>query len=139
MKKRLGCFVLLAIFTAACSKQEQSVSASAVNTETTVATVRVMRSNLTGAVTLTGEFIPFQEVDVMAKVAGYIRKMNVDVGDRVHQGQVLATLEVPEMENDMARASAGIDQANAEAVRAEADVHRLESGQENDAPLAYAD
>lgn len=130
MKGHLACLIVFALFTSACSKQEQSVNASAANVETSVAAVRVTRTDLTGSITLTGEFIPFQEVDVMAKVAGYIRKMNVDVGDRVHQGQVLATLEVPEMENDMARASAGIDQANAEAVRAEDDVRRLESAQE---------
>ena len=77
-----------------------------------VPAVRVTRADLSGTITLTGEFIPFQEVDVMAKVAGYIRAINVDVGDRVHQGQVLATLEVPEMEDDLTRAAAAIEQAN---------------------------
>jgi RND family efflux transporter MFP subunit len=63
----------------------------------------------------------------MAKVAGYIRAINVDIGDRVHRGQVIATLEIPEMENDLARARAGIDQANAEAARSDDEVHRAES------------
>ena len=47
--------------------------------------------------TLSGEFKPFQEVDLHAKVAGYIRTISVDVGDRVKTGQVLAVLEVPEL------------------------------------------
>ena len=80
-----------------------------------MAVVRVARCDLSAAITLTGEFVPFQEVEVMAKVAGYIRAIHVDIGDRVHRGQVLATLEVPEMENEMTRARAAIDQANAEA------------------------
>ena len=42
----------------------------------------------------------------MAKVAGYIKKINVDVGDRVKQGDLLATLEVPEMADDLTRATA---------------------------------
>lgn len=110
-----------------CARNEQPVSAAPAATEPTVATVRVARADLSGSITLTGEFIPFQEVDVMSKVAGYIRAINVDVGDRVHPGEVLATLEVPEMENEMARAQAAIDQANAEAAQAEDEVHRSES------------
>ena len=36
-------------------------------------------------------------VDVHAKVAGYVRHIYVDIGDRVHAGETLATLEVPEL------------------------------------------
>ena len=39
-----------------------------------------------------------QEVELHAKVSGYIRKINVDIGDRVSVGQVLARLEVPELD-----------------------------------------
>ncbi len=123
----LVCLTLLS----SCAKQEQTVSANAAaNSPASVAAVRVTRCDLTGAITLTGEFVPFQEVEVMAKVAGYIRAIHVDIGDRVHRGQVLATLEVPEMENEMTRARAAIDQANAEATRAEDDLRRSESAHE---------
>ena len=103
---RVACaFLTIAALTGGCAKHEQPVSAAAAPTPS-VAAVRVTRADLTGNITLTGEFNPFQEVDVMSKVAGYIRAINVDVGDRVHPGQVLATLEVPEMENEMAHATA---------------------------------
>lgn len=120
---------VLAMAASSCGRHEQAVSAAA-NQAIPVSAVRITRSDLTGAITLTGEFVSFQEVDVMAKVAGYIRAINVDIGDRVHRGQVLATLEIPEMENEMARARAGIEQANAEAARSEDEVHRAESVQE---------
>ena len=127
---RTACSFLMAtvleIFACACAKHEQPVNAAAVP-EPSVAAVRVTRSNLTGSITLTGEFVPFQEVDVMSKVAGFIRTINVDVGDRVHPGEVLATLEVPEMENEMAHAKAAIDQANAQESQAEDDLHRTQS------------
>ena len=58
---------------------------------------------------LTAEFEPFQEVDVMAKVSGYIREIKVDIGDRVQEGQLLATLEIPEMQDDLTRAAAAIE------------------------------
>jgi RND family efflux transporter MFP subunit len=118
----------LSIFAGACSKYAQPVGTLA--HLPSVPAVHVMRADLSATITLTGEFIPYQEVDVMAKVAGYIRSINVDVGDRVHQGQVLATLEIPEMEDDISRATAAIEQATSEAARAEDDVHRAESTHE---------
>ena len=45
--------------------------------------VLVARGPLENIISLSGEFRPFQEVDVHAKVAGYIQKMFVDVGDKV--------------------------------------------------------
>ena len=62
---------------------------------------RVVRIDLRTSVTLTAEFEPFYEVDVMAKEAGYIRHMLVDIGDHVKQGQLLATLEIPELQADL--------------------------------------
>ncbi len=61
----------------------------------------VFRKPLSDTVKLSGEFRPFQEVDVHAKVAGYIRVIRVEVGDRVKQGQVLAVLEVPELRAEL--------------------------------------
>ena len=76
---------------------------------------------------MTGEFIPYQEVDVMAKVAGYIRSIKVDIGDRVHEGQLLAQLEVPEMQDDLTRAAASVEAAEAEAISARDDLNRAKS------------
>ncbi len=122
--------VTLALMVCACGcgKHEDTArAASSAPPDVSVPAVRVVRADITGSITLTGEFTAYQEVDVMAKVAGYIRAINVDIGDHVHAGQVLATLEMPEMENEMSRASAAIDQASAEAGRAQDDVHRSES------------
>src|SRR5438105_8413505 len=100
-----------------CSTPETAAAAEA----PAIPTVRVAKAsveNLSRTVVLTAEFKPFQEVDVMAKVAGYIRKIEVDVGDRVRQGQLMATLEIPEMTDDQRRAQASIDRAQAEVARA---------------------
>ena len=66
-----------------------------------VPVVKAARIDLVNDLVLTAEFEPFQQVDVMAKVSGYVRSINVDIGDRVREGQVLATLEIPEMEDDL--------------------------------------
>jgi multidrug efflux pump subunit AcrA (membrane-fusion protein) len=55
-----------------------------------VAVALAERSSISDTITLAGEFRPFQEVDVHAKVTGYIRKIYVDVGDHVKTGQTLA-------------------------------------------------
>ena len=66
----------------------------------------------------------------MAKVAGYVKNINVDVGDRVKEGQLLATLEIPEMADDRARAQAGVDRSQAEVTRAKDQVQQAQSAHE---------
>jgi RND family efflux transporter MFP subunit len=92
-----------------------------------VPVVKAARADLVSDVVLTAEFQPFQQVDLMAKVAGYVRSIKVDAGDRVRAGQVLATLEIPEMEDDLARAAAAIGQAEAEIATASDELHRAEA------------
>lgn len=65
----------------------------------------VQRGNISHTLSLAGQFQPYQVVDVHAKVSGYIQHIYVDIGDRVHAGETLAVLEVPEL-NAQYRASA---------------------------------
>lgn len=57
----------------------------------------VERGNISHVLSLAGQFQPYQVIDVHAKVSGYVRHINVDIGDRVRAGQTLAVLEVPEL------------------------------------------
>jgi RND family efflux transporter MFP subunit len=93
----------------------------------TVAVTKVTTDDLSRGLVLTAEFKPYQEVDVMAKVAGYIKQINVDVGDRVKEGDPLATLEIPEMKDDLNRASAAVERSNADVTHANDEVRRAES------------
>ncbi len=103
----------------------------------TVAVVKASRADLSNDLLLTAEFEPFQEVDVMAKVSGYIKQINVDIGDRVQEGQLLATLEIPEMQDDLTRAAAAIDEANADLTTARDELTRAESARDI-AHLSYS-
>jgi RND family efflux transporter MFP subunit len=89
-----------------------------------VAVARASRQDLARNLVLTAEFKPYQEVDVMAKVAGYVKKINVDIGDRVREGQLLATLEVPEMADDLTRSAANVEHAQSELARAQDELRR---------------
>ena len=101
-----------------------------------VAVAQVRSTNLSKSLVLTAEFKPYQEVDVMAKVAGYIKQINVDIGDRVKKDQVLATLEIPEMGDDLTRANAAVSRANADVKRAQDELERAQSAHDI-AELSY--
>jgi RND family efflux transporter MFP subunit len=95
--------------------------------ETPAAVTRVERRSFDNTLTIAGEFKPFQDVDVHAKIAGYIRKIHVDVGDHVKEGQTLAVLEIPELTAQLAGADAAVRRAQEEIRRAQSDVERAQS------------
>jgi RND family efflux transporter MFP subunit len=84
-----------------------------------VAVARVQREDLFRQITIPAEFRPYTEVEVHAKVTGYVKDMKVDFGDRVKAGQLLAVLEVPELQDDLDHAIA----AHARAVADYRDAH----------------
>jgi RND family efflux transporter MFP subunit len=85
------------------------------------------RGPLENVISLTGEFRPFQQVDVHAKVAGYIRKIFVDVGDKVRAGQELAVLEVPELNAQVMGAKSDLDRSQDAIRRAQSEIERAQS------------
>src|ERR1700735_5444834 len=116
--------VVLTLFGISCGNASKGdVSASAVPV---VPVANAAHADLSDDVSLTAEFVPYQEVDVMAKVAGYVRTIRVDIGDRVREGELLATLQVPEMENQLTRSAAAVKAAQADIVTSQ---DRLEEAQ----------
>jgi RND family efflux transporter MFP subunit len=92
-----------------------------------VAVALVQRRPVVNSLTLSGAFRPYQEVDVHSKVAGFIRKIYVDVGDHVKAGQVLAILEVPELSAQVAGAKADIQRYQDAVRRSKSEIQRAES------------
>src|SRR6267378_628096 len=99
----------------------------ATSAETVAAVARAERHNVGNTLTIAGEFKPFQDVNVHAKVAGYIKVIHVDVGDHVKAGQTLAVLEIPELAAQLAGADAGVRRSKEEIRRAEGDLARAQS------------
>jgi RND family efflux transporter MFP subunit len=106
-------------------RQESNVDAS--QEAPSVEVARVERGTVTKELHVAGMFQPYQEVEVHAKVAGYIRHINVDIGDRVRAGQVLATLEIPEMDAELKGSDAEVRHSKDEITRAEDQVAFAES------------
>jgi RND family efflux transporter MFP subunit len=102
-------------------------SGSKSHAEVVAAVVKVERRDLGVALSLAGAFKPFQDVDIHAKVAGYIKTIYVDVGSHVKEGQKLAVLEVPELQAELTGADAAVRRAKEEIRRAQGDVERAKS------------
>ena len=95
-----------------------------------VSVARVQRQDLTRDLVLSAEFRPYEEVDLHAKVAGYLKDIRVDVGDRVQAGQLIAILEIPEMADEDAQAEATLRRSQAELKRAQSQLMRDQSTHE---------
>jgi RND family efflux transporter MFP subunit len=93
------------------------------------AVTRATRRDLGSTLTISGAFKPFQDVDVHAKVAGYIRAIYVDVGTHVKTGQTLAVLEVPELAAQLSGTEAAVQTAAEQIRRAQGDLSRAQSSQ----------
>jgi membrane fusion protein (multidrug efflux system) len=87
---------LLPIFIASCNstaKQPQQVSAPAVD----VGAFYLKQGQLSTTVTIPGQLLPYQNVDIYPKENSFVKRLNVDIGSVVKKGDLLLTLEAPEM------------------------------------------
>jgi RND family efflux transporter MFP subunit len=117
----------MVLFAASCARNGDAESRSTVPDIPTVAVTKVTTADLSHDLVLTAEFKPYQEIDVMAKVAGYVKEIRVDIGDRVKEGELLATLEVTEMADDLRRDTAAVARAEADVRRAQDEQTRAQS------------
>lgn len=91
------------------------------------AVVKVARCDLTNSLEIASELEPFQEIEVYAKVSGYIRKLYVDWGTHVKQGQLLAVLEIPELQQQLQQDEASVRRSEQDFSRAREELSRAES------------
>src|SRR5579864_1626894 len=122
----MGLAAMLALGLSSCNGgRNEKVEASAQGV--TVGVTRVVKKTLSRQITLSSELVPFQEIDVYAKESGYVQKLNVDYGSHVKQGQVMATLEIPELLAQLHEDQAEIKNANNQINRAANELKRDEA------------
>src|SRR5437016_5306739 len=93
-----------------------------------VQTIRPKRGQIVHTVTLPGNVMAYQEATLYAKVAGYLKTINVDKGDAVKEDDLLAEIEAPEMRADLIK-------ARAEAEAAQLDFKRVTDAQKKASDL----
>jgi RND family efflux transporter MFP subunit len=95
----------------------------------TVAAAKVIREDLYNEVPIPAEFRPYVQSELHAMVTGYVSEMNVDFGDKVKKGDVLAVLEVPQLTDELHLAQARQRQAEADYTNAHLIYTRMEAVQ----------
>ena len=118
--------VALAVSLSSCSGGKSS-QVQANGPTTTVGVTRVVKKSLGRQITLSSELVPFQEIDVYAKESGFVKKLLVDYGTRVKAGQVMAILEIPELEAQLQEDEAEIKNALNLVTRAQHELSRYQA------------
>lgn len=123
-----GCLaVLLAAALTGCGKTERARADSDRPEAVTVGVVKVGHKTLDRQLTVSAELVPFQEIDVYAKEAGYVRDLRVDYGSHVKKGEVMAVLEIPELQIQLQQDDASIRNAQDRMEQAEHELKRNEA------------
>jgi RND family efflux transporter MFP subunit len=95
----------------------------------------VQPSDGTMQVSLPATTSAFQAVDIFARASGYIEKREVDIGDRVKAGQLLAKISVPELDDQILQAQATLGQLQAALKQAQASSELAQVTWDRDKPL----
>lgn len=97
------------LFTGCSGGQKVSASnASVAAPAVTVGVATVARRPIARQITISSELVPFQEIDLYAKESGYLKQLLVDYGTHVKKGDLVATLEIPELQMQIAQDEAAI-------------------------------
>jgi RND family efflux transporter MFP subunit len=125
----LVCAVLALLLGVGCSRPPASEREDAAQPRSPirVTVVTPERRTVSRNLSLTATVEPYEQAALYAKVSGYIKSLSADIGDRVTKGQVLATLEVPEVQQQYVQASATLGERRAQLRKAEAEAKLAET------------
>lgn len=116
----------LALLTAiyGCGNSETKVEAKK-EKDVAIATFDLKKDKLSTSLSLPGELIALQQVDLYAKVSSFVKTLKVDIGSEVTRGQLLMTLEAPEMTSQFAAAQSKLKAQEAIYTASKANYNRL--------------
>lgn len=123
---RLMLAAVLSCSLIACGKRE-NVRAASESAGASVGVTKVVRKMLQRHLSMSSELVPFQEIDVYAKESGYVRDLLVDYGTHVKKGQLMAVLEIPELEAQIQQDQAAVKNATDMITHAEHELNRVEA------------
>jgi RND family efflux transporter MFP subunit len=120
--------VLAMILLNSCSRDEKAASIpGAQDRVVTVGVAKIGRHPLQRQLTVSSELVPFQEIDVYAKEAGFVKQLLVDYGTHVKQGQLMAVLEIPELEAQLDQDRAAVKSMEDQITNASNELSRIEA------------
>ena len=122
----IGLTLPAALALVSCRSEGKSQDTSASDVPS-ASVAEVKRGDIVHTLSLAGQFQPYQAVDVHPKVNGFMQKINVDIGDKVHEGETLAVLEVPELQAQLEGSKFDLEQAKSEILRAQHEIAQAEA------------
>jgi len=122
-------FVLAAMAGMAdCSSKEASANNSATAGQPPEAgVVKVVQKPLERDLVVSSELVPFQQIDVYAKESGFVEKLNVDYGTHVKKGDVMAVLEIPELQETINEDQAEITDVTSQVEQTKEELERVQA------------
>lgn len=117
--------ITVGLYSCSSSGAKEGKETSAPAAAPAVEAFSLEKGSLSSAITIPGELIAFQQVDLYAKVSSFIKKMNVDVGSEVTTGQLLATMEAPEINSQLSGAESRLKSQEAIYLSSRATYDRL--------------
>jgi RND family efflux transporter MFP subunit len=120
----------IAVTLASCGRNDVAEAGAAGSGQSNlpeVAVTKVKRKPMARYLTISSELVPFQEIDVYAKESGFVSKLNVDYGSHVKKGQLMAVLEIPELQAQLQEDQAAIKNASDQVTDAEHQLGRVEA------------
>ena len=118
---------LLLVLVSCGPKTPAADSASPAVADVSVAVAKAYRQNVAQSLTISSELVPFQEIDVYAKESGYVTDLRVDYGTHVKAKDVMAILEIPELQSQLKEDDAAIKNAQEQITHAQNELSRYEA------------
>jgi len=116
----------VAIAVAGCGSTTKVIAENPANAPH-VAVVNATKKTISANLEIASEFEPYQEINVYAKVSGYIKELHINWGAHVAQGQLLAVLEIPELQQQLELDQASVRRSEQDVARAQEELTRSES------------
>jgi membrane fusion protein, multidrug efflux system len=119
--------VLLAGFLQSCKSSNGEPAENRISAPAVISTevLSLQKGMLSSSLQIPGELIAFQQVDLYAKENSFVRKLSVDVGSEVKAGQLLATMEAPELNSLEAAAQSRLKSQEALYIASKSNYDRL--------------
>ncbi len=141
MQHSVKFLIAITLLLTACSEQHKPVDMNAGKSgeRSIYETGEVIESPLAGYVKLPGQLKPFEEVNIYGKVNGFVNEVLTDRGSSVRKGQVLVTLDAPELRSQLQSAVSKFVQAQENAAASKEKFRRLSEAAKEEGAVAPLD
>ena len=121
------CFLTLGYAGTSCRSKAEKQAENTPKEDSIPATevISLQKGKLSSSLQIPGELLPYQQVDIYAKENSFVKNVYVDVGSEVRQGQLLVSMEAPEINSQLSEAQSNLKSIQAIYISTKAHYDRL--------------